>query len=192
MGRRTIPIETKFPDIVGDVRVNLAFIQARIDSSAGAEGCWSWRGGRHRQGYGMCGGYRIATQKQLMVTVHRVLLKQKLGYDPGYSVDAVHTCGNMACVNPAHIQPGDARMLTRLKKERGVKIGGRPVGWRAKGPRQQRFYRYGADNIRQLAQGAITPEQFAQVAGCNLATARRTLRYILLGKSYGWALKEQK
>jgi hypothetical protein len=181
-----------FPDVVGDVRVNLRAIEDRIDQSAGPMACWSWRGGSHRQGYGMIGGYRIATKTKLMVTVHRVLLKQKLGYDPGLQVDAVHTCGNMRCVNPAHIIPGNARLLTQIKRQNGRKIGGRAVGWRARGPRQQRFYRYGAENIRELGHYIITPEEFAERNRISVTTARRILRYIESGRSYAWARKAEK
>lgn len=192
MGRKRNNWTVTFPDVVGDVRVNLSYIDRRTDKSGGPTACWPWTAAKHRQGYGMVGGYRIATDKKIMVTVHRVLLKQKLGYDPGLGVDAVHDCGNMRCVNPDHIIPGNPTVLSQIKRRLGKIQGGRAKGWRADKPRKNFKYRFGVDNIRGLAQGTLTPEQFAQRTGCNLSTARRTLRYIQAGSSYGWALREQK
>lgn len=192
MGRKSNNWTVTFPDVVGDVRVNLSYIDRRTDKSGGPTACWPWTAASHRQGYGMVGGYRIATNKKIMVTVHRVLLKQKLGYDPGFSVDAVHNCGNMRCVNPDHIIPGNPTVLSQIKRRLGRMQGGRAKGWRSSKPRQNFKYRFGVDNIRGLAQGTLTPEQFAQRTGCKLAAARRTLRYIQSGKSYGWAIREQK
>lgn len=192
MGRKRHNLLETFPDIVADVRVNLNYIERRSDRSGGPHACWPWLAASHRQGYGMVGGYRIATQTKIMVTVHRILLKQKLGYDPGQSVDAVHTCGNMRCVNPAHIVAGNAKLLSEIKRSTGRSSGGRRVGFRAIKPRNNYRYRFGVDNIRKLARGLITAEQFAAATGCTLATARRTQRYILSGRSYGWALREIK
>jgi hypothetical protein len=191
MGRPKIPLDTKYPDQIADVRVNLSFIYSRMDTSAGPTACWTYRGAHHRQGYPMCGGVRLPDMTKIMMTIHRLFLKQKLGHDPGSSVDAVHTCGNMRCINPDHLVPGDARLLTQLKIQRGNYNMGRPVGYRLTAPRRQN-YRYGVDNLRALYRRTITIEEFAARTGCTVVQARRLRKEIDTGQCYGWVGREAK
>ena len=186
MARTKVNAEIKWPDIVGDVRVDLAKVYNKIDDSAGPNQCWSWSGPRHRQGYGMCGGQRIDTGKKIMMTIHRLLLKEKLGYNPGDTVDAVHTCGNMRCVNPDHIVAGNASMIFKLHYKRTGRYPGRLHGVRLNKPRQQN-YRYGIDNIKQLATGQITSQEFARRTGMTATQASRIKWNIDNDVSYYWA-----
>jgi hypothetical protein len=189
-GRSVKSATTKWPDIVGDVRVNLAKVYSKIDSSAGANACWTWSGPTHRQGYGMIGGQRIATQTKIMMTVHRLLLKEKLGRDPGAAVDAMHTCGNMQCVNPAHIVPGTAREILELRVQRSGRRPGKPVGYRHFKPRNQK-YAYGIENIAALAKNEISVEEFAKLSNVNLKRAQRIKHFIDAGQAYTWAKNYQ-
>ena len=61
--------------------------------------CCIWRGGKHKQGYGMM------RYKQKMRTVHSVIAELKYGFSPTKygGVRATRTCDNVACCNPDHI-----------------------------------------------------------------------------------------
>ena len=61
--------------------------------------CCIWRGGKHKQGYGMM------RYKGKMRTVHSVITELKYGVKPTkYSgTRATRTCDNVACCNPDHI-----------------------------------------------------------------------------------------
>ena len=188
MGRKKVNIELSYPDVVGDVRVNLDFIWSRINK-LGANDCWTWTGGKHRQGYPMCSGIRIADGKRIMMTVHRLMLKYKLGIDPGKNVDAVHTCGNSACVNPAHLVEGNAKMLSQLQLIRYGKIGGRPVGTVGYSPRNQK-YKYKPDHLRQMLRNTLSPDMFSTIYGIPLSRANTIKRFMIEGKNYPWARRE--
>lgn len=189
MRGKKVDVAIRYPDIVGDVRVDLFFVFSRINMDAGPDGCWTWIGGKHRQGYGMCSGIKLATGKRVMMTVHRLLLKHKLGYDPGPGVDAVHTCGNMNCVNPAHLITGDAKMIADMVFDRHGRVGGKPPGKVLYKPRNEN-YKWGVDNIRKLIRDIISPEDFAAINGISVKTAARIKREILAGDTFAWALRE--
>lgn len=185
-GRPKVSPEIKWPDVIGDVRVDLSRVYSKIDSTAGPQACWTWHGPRHRQGYGMIGGQRIATGEKLMMTVHRLLLKEKLGRDPGPTVDAMHTCGNMRCVNPAHIVPGNAEQILNLRIQRTGQRFGKPPGYKHHKPRNQN-YTYGIDNILALANGQLSIEDFAARTNTTYAQAKKIKWNIDNGQSYSWA-----
>jgi len=113
MPRNKIDPSSSYPDVIGDVRFNKKYVLSMINKPS-AGGCWTWNGGKHRQGYGMVSGRRVSDATRVMMTVHRLMLKIKLGRDLGANVDAVHTCGNSECVNPSHLVEGDGKMLTQL------------------------------------------------------------------------------
>ena len=88
----------------------------QVDRSAGSDGCWPWRGARHRQR----GSYGAVRWDGEVVAAHRVafmLTKRPLAV--GEHVR--HTCDNPPCCNPAHLLAGsqednwaDARERSRL------------------------------------------------------------------------------
>ena len=69
------------------------------DTSGGSESCWIWLGYRERHGYGR------VTRRGKRVLVHRAVYEELVGPIP-HGLDLLHSCDNVACVNPAHLHPG--------------------------------------------------------------------------------------
>jgi hypothetical protein len=59
-------------------------------------GCWEWVGGKTGRGYG---AYHVNSRT---LGAHRVAYRVLVG-EPGPALD--HLCRNVACVNPAHLEP---------------------------------------------------------------------------------------
>jgi hypothetical protein len=177
-------IEKTFPDRAADVGYNAAYLYEKMDSSAGANACWTYHGARHRQGYGMIGGYRLATGKKIMQTVHRLLWKIQNNHDPG-TQDIIHTCGNMACCNPAHLQLGDAKMIADMRTARGHTNSGMPYGWKSAGPRNQ-TYQHGLHNIFDVYHNRIDYLEFARRLNMPPARAKKICNDITQGRIYTW------
>lgn len=98
-----MPPEVRYPDDCYDIRIHKAKFEAkyRVDPDTG---CWNWTAGFHKQGYGMCGAYRKADSKHIMVTAHRA--SWRLFRGPILGDNIMHTCHNPACVNPDHLATG--------------------------------------------------------------------------------------
>ena len=183
MRRKTI-LQT-YPDIIADVRYNSATLWSKIDQSAGPKGCWTYTGPKHRQGYGMIGGYRIATEKKLMMTVHRLMLKIKTNSDLTGS-DAVHTCNNpYTCVNPDHMIVGTAKKIHEIRYQRSGPRPGRPKGWSLTRPRNHK-YKYGVDVIMQVYRNEIDVNAFATMFNIPMNKARHIYKTIQNGTAYKW------
>jgi hypothetical protein len=77
--------------------------EARVDKSAGPNGCWPWTGGLFKTGYGRFydkGKHHVA---------HRWLLGELRGQHLNWPEErGCHKCDNPPCCNPAHLYIGDA------------------------------------------------------------------------------------
>lgn len=64
----------------------------------GPDECWLWLGAKVRGGYGQSylDGKKIYAHRVSLILDER---------DPG-KLDALHSCHNPSCVNPAHLRPG--------------------------------------------------------------------------------------
>lgn len=84
--------------------------------SPGENGCINWTAGRHRQGYGMMGAWRLDGTK-IMTTTHRIAARIAFdrAIDPTEYV--IHTCSNMACCNPDHLMIGDRTDIHRVMRQ---------------------------------------------------------------------------
>jgi len=74
---------------------------SRVDSSAGASGCWEWTGSRHYRGYGRFGRYRELHE----TFAHRFAWADKFGDIPE-GIEVRHKCDNPPCCNPDHLELG--------------------------------------------------------------------------------------
>ena len=109
MGRRRLP-RTQ----IHDIEILWDYFQAhqhRTDT-----GCWSWSAGRHRQGYGMMGAWRVRDGQKIMTTVHRVAARIKWNRAIDSDEMVIHTCSNMNCCNPDHLMLGDRRDIHRVMR----------------------------------------------------------------------------
>lgn len=75
---------------------------ARLDRSAGADGCWAWQGHADRDGYGEVAVYGVGHLR-----AHRAAWFYTHGTDPVGSY-VLHRCDNPKCCNPAHLFLGTA------------------------------------------------------------------------------------
>ncbi len=73
---------------------------AKVDKSAGPDGCWPWTAYRKPNGYGQFG----IDRKRRGAYAHRVSYEIAHGrpIPKGRVID--HLCRNRACVNPAHME----------------------------------------------------------------------------------------
>jgi len=103
---RKPPKPSTYPDQVGDYRMNKTKLLEKVIEDSQTD-CWNFTGPRHRQGYGFIGAYRISDNTKIQMTAHRA--SYMLHHGPLNSPDVIHTCSNMACINPDHLVSGSQR-----------------------------------------------------------------------------------
>jgi len=79
------------------------------------DGCWNWRGGQDRDGYG------LVRAVKLQMAVHRVAYEVWVGPIPE-GLYVLHSCDNPPCVNPAHLRVG-----TQADNMRDMSLRGRSL-----------------------------------------------------------------
>jgi hypothetical protein len=107
MGRKSKP---RTP--LHDIEINMDYFLRH--QQPGPNGCIEWNAGMHRQGYGMMSAWRLSDDRKIMTTTHRVAAR--IGFDR--AIDSkemvIHTCSNMKCCNPDHLQIGDRYDIHRV------------------------------------------------------------------------------
>ena len=109
MGRKKSPHWTWLHDI----QVDMDYLYRHQHPGPGD--CISWSAGKHAQGYGMIGAFRRDGTK-IMTTLHRVMARIK--YDEALDSNQyiIHTCGNLNCCNPDHIEKGNRSDIHKYMK----------------------------------------------------------------------------
>jgi len=93
--------------------VERARLWARIDTSPGPDSCWPWSGAKNRWGYP-----QVCIRKK-QTNASRHVLSEKIGRDLVAGEQALHSCDNPGCLNPAHLRVGSAADNMRDKVDRG-------------------------------------------------------------------------
>ena len=83
-------------------------------------GCWQWTGSTTRLGYGQ---FSVTTpgESRRMIPAHRYAWEQAVGA-PLAEEDVLHTCGNRACVRPAHLRLRDPDEASRWPTPRELDV----------------------------------------------------------------------
>lgn len=118
----------------------LARFWAKVDKSAGPDGCWPWTGGRLPFGYGI---FQMGTGPK---KAHRVSWAMAHGSVPE-DLLVLHRCDNPPCVNPDHLFLGTHadNASDKMKKGRHTPCPGDRNGMRkhpenaARGDRHGRY-----------------------------------------------------
>ena len=122
MGRRALP-RTRVHDL--EINEDYYLRHQELDPETG---CIRWNAGMHRQGYGMCGAWRVSNGERIMTTTHRVAARIAFdrALDPTEFV--IHTCSNMNCMNPDHLMIGDRHDMQRvMHQNKRHRPGGRNI-----------------------------------------------------------------
>jgi len=178
MGRPSSKTFTKFGDFRFDVNDLLGSL--RVDENH----CHVWTKGRHRQGYGMMGGFRFdnGVRVKIMTVVHRVAMMIHLNRGLTRQDYVIHTCTNPLCCNPAHLLVGGPAERSEILKKN---IQEERARYRAGDAVSLRFYRklkYTDDEVRW-----IRTANSLDIAHRYLVTRREAINIrCYLQKKYDW------
>jgi hypothetical protein len=103
MGRRLIPIETRFWANVTKTDGNL---------------CWQWSGSRDKDGYGVISESRSNGHPGKMLKAHRYSWSLHFGPIPD-GLQVLHECDNPGCTRPGHLFLGTTLDNNRDKVRKG-------------------------------------------------------------------------
>lgn len=163
---------------------------AKVDRSAGPEGCWVWTASRTPFGYGEIG---LGGRRGRIVRAHRLAFEFEYGDIPA-GLEVCHRCDNPPCVNPRHLflgthadnmgdmaqkgrswaknhpeemPRGDNHPLRRRPEcaARGVRVGGAKLN---------------DDAVRAIRTSTLSQRALAKAHG----VSRRTIVFVQQGKTW--------
>lgn len=133
---------------------------AKVDKTAGENGCWIWTGSKLKTGYGTLG------INKMNVLAHRLSYELNVGPIPeGMTID--HKCRNRSCVNPDHLEP--------VTMYENVMRGNSPSSINARRTHCKNGHPFDDSNT-YLRPGKIPGEKKRLCRTCNLEWRRRRWR----------------
>lgn len=114
-------------------------------------GCVHYHGLNHRQGYQFVGCIRVADDKRIHITAHRLAMRLKLFRDLLPKEQVIHTCSNVKCVNPDHLILGDTKKRSEVMKANGRQNNQRSSR-QDQGPQKTRKYKYTPEEMIWIRQ----------------------------------------
>jgi hypothetical protein len=147
----------------------IARFWAKVDKSAGPDGCWLWTASKFRNGYGSF------SSDHGTVKAHRVAWELANGQIPEGPYRgtwcACHRCDVRACCNPSHMFLGShaENMADRNAK-------GRQSGARGRANSQARLTEELVVEIRKLRASGVAGVEVSRRLGVSQATVSRTFR----------------
>ena len=118
-----------------------SFLWAKVDKSAGDDGCWPYTGSTDRRGYGRPGRAVVRGTETKRYYAHRRSYEIHVGPIPDGKL-IMHTCDNPPCCNPKHLRIGtDAQNNADMRRK----------GRHAKGDEFPQA-KLNADKVREIRQ----------------------------------------
>lgn len=150
----------------------IARFWAKVDKSAGPDGCWLWTAHRSRAGYG---SFRIGGRAGNMLKAHRVAWELANGPIPSAgdhhgTMCVCHKCDVTGCVNPAHLFLGSQTENTRDMDAKGRRARGESNG----------SAKLVEAEVRDILGLRASSREIARRYG----VSRRAIRDILAGKTW--------
>lgn len=169
-----------FHHTFGDFQFNLEFF--RRHQRPMPNGCIEWTAGKHRQNYGMCGGYRVSDDKRIMTVTHRIAMMIKLNRGLEKHENVSHTCDNPLCVNPDHLVLRTPQERVEHMVATGSRAYAKTGRYSRDKKKQNRNYKYSVEELIFIRNS--TSRDIAKRFGVTLHRAG-CMRYAMR-KGYGW------
>lgn len=140
---------------------------AKVDKSAGPDGCWVWTASLHPKGYG-----KIGIAKGRWQLAHIISWTLANGAVPK-GLCVLHRCDNPPCINPTHLFLGtladnNADMKAKDRHQRGERQ------WMAKLTDED------VRSIRQMAKDGMTADEIAP----KFTVVPRTIKDVIEGDTW--------
>jgi len=141
---------------------------AKVDKTS-PDGCWLWKAGRNKQGYGTFwnAGHNLRANRVAWILTNG---------DPG-KLNVLHTCDNPPCVNPFHLFLGtqSENALDSVKKGRFVDNTGEKCG----------AHKLTLKQVREILTSNLSSRKIA----VHYSVSQSCISFIKIGKNWAKALK---